>query len=91
MQYTPPARRANSVTKEAGIDTEDFGITFFGDSLDEIEKVIIEASELQGHWHREHSVRTRRIAEVKYSEGALMDRWRNILAEILNNTEVAAR
>lgn len=44
------------VTKEAGIDTEDFGITFSNDSLDEIERVIVEVSELPEDWHSEHSI-----------------------------------
>ena len=79
------------VTKEAGIDTEDFGVPFSGDSLEEIERVIIEVSELKENWHREHSVRTRRIAEVKYSENALVEKWRGILTEILNSAEVAAK
>ena len=72
------------VTREAGLDTEDFGITFADDSLEEIERVIIEVSELPGSWHMERSVRTRKASEEKYSEDAFMDRWRNILAEILN-------
>jgi glycosyltransferase involved in cell wall biosynthesis len=72
------------VTKEAGIDTEDFGITFAGDSLAEIERVIVEVSGLPESWHRQQSVRTREVAEYKFSEDAFMDRWRDILAEILN-------
>jgi glycosyltransferase involved in cell wall biosynthesis len=72
------------VTKESGIDTEDFGITFADDSLEEIEKAILEVSRLPESWHRERSSRTRRVSEMKYSEDALVERWRNILAEVLN-------
>jgi glycosyltransferase involved in cell wall biosynthesis len=72
------------VTKEAGIDTEDFGVTFCDDSLAEIERTIIEISALPESWLREHSVRTRQVAEQKYSEDAFMRRWRDVLAEILN-------
>ena len=72
------------VTKEAGIDTEDFGVTFSDDSLAEIERVILEVSGLPEGWLRERSLRTRRVAEEKYSEGAFINRWRGILTEILN-------
>lgn len=75
------------VTRAAGIDTEDFGVTFSDDSLEEIEKVIREVSQLSEEWHREHSIRTRKIAEEKYSEDAFLSRWREILADILDKGE----
>lgn len=71
------------VTKEAGIDTEDFGITFSDDSLEEIERVIVEVSEKPGSWHRERSIKTRKVSEEKYSEDAFIERWRHILGEII--------
>jgi glycosyltransferase involved in cell wall biosynthesis len=74
------------VTKEAGIDTEDFGITFSDDSLEEVERVIVEVSQKSEEWHREQSIKTRKVAEEKYSEEAFINRWRDILNEILNNT-----
>ena len=49
------------VTKQAGIDTEDFGIMFADDSLDEIERVIKEVSELLQEWHRDRSIKTRKV------------------------------
>ena len=84
------------LTREAGIDTEDFGVTFRDDSLEEIERVVREVSELSEEWHREHSSRTRRAAETKYSEDAFLKRWREILGEILgrdscHNTNRVAR
>lgn len=60
------------VTREAGIDMEDFGVAFPDDSLAEIEKVIIEVSQRSESWHREHSIKTRRVSEEKYSEDAFM-------------------
>jgi glycosyltransferase involved in cell wall biosynthesis len=72
------------VTKEAGIDTEDFGVTFSGDSLDEIEQVVRNVSELPADWHRTRSIRTRKVAEERYSEKAFLSRWRQILLEVLN-------
>jgi len=71
------------VTKEAGIDTEDFGITLADDSLEEIERTILELAELPEQWHRDHSIRTRQIAEERFSEKAFINRWREILGDIL--------
>lgn len=73
------------VTREAGINTEDFGITFSDDSLEEIQRVILEVSQLPENWHREHSIRTRKVAEDKYSEEVFVERWRKMLTEILNS------
>ena len=72
------------VTKETGIDTEDFGMTFENDGLEEIERVILEVSRMPESWHREHSIKSRKVSEKKYSEDAFMERWRNMLGEILN-------
>ena len=77
------------VTRAAGIDTEDFGITFLDDSLEEIERVIVEVSQLPESWHRVRSIRTRKVAEEKYSEAAFINRWREILFEILNPPDVS--
>jgi len=71
------------VTKEAGIDTEDFGITLADDSLEEIEKTILELADLPEEWHREHSIRTRQAAEERFSEKAFVNKWREILGDIL--------
>jgi glycosyltransferase involved in cell wall biosynthesis len=76
------------VTREAGIDTEDFGVTFSDDSLDEIERVVREVSQLPADWHREHSIKTHKIAEAKYSEDAFLKRWRSILSEVLRSAQV---
>jgi len=70
------------VTKEAGIDTEDFGVTLANDSLEEIEKTILELANLPAEWLRERSIRTRRVAEAKYSEEAFVRRWREILGDL---------
>jgi glycosyltransferase involved in cell wall biosynthesis len=79
------------VTSEAGIDTEDFGLTFSNDSLDEIEKVIRDVSRRPAEWHREHSLKTRKTAEEKYSEDAFLTRWRHLLAEIIHPAETSRR
>lgn len=71
------------VTREAGIDTEDFGVTFEDDDLERIEKVITELAALPETWHRERSVRTRDAAEKSYTEDSFLSRWRAILSEVL--------
>lgn len=75
------------VTRQAGIDTDDFGITFSSDGLDEIESVIREVSELPEDWHRDRSIKTRKVAEEKYSEDAFLNRWRQILTEIIKQSK----
>jgi hypothetical protein len=75
------------VTREAGIDTEDVGVTFSDDSLEEIERVVREVSQLPEKWHRERSSRTRKAVEEKYSEDAFLNRWRDILAEIVTSSQ----
>lgn len=67
------------VTKESGIDTDGFGITLSNDNIEDIEKTILYLTELSEQWHKEHSIRTREIAEKKFSEGAFMNRWREII------------
>ena len=67
------------VTKEVGIDTDGFGVTLAKDNIEDIEKTIIYLTALPEQWHRKHSVRTREIAEKKFSEDAFMNRWREIM------------
>jgi glycosyltransferase involved in cell wall biosynthesis len=71
------------VTKEVGIDTEDFGITFKNDSLEEIEQTILELSVKPVEWVREKSAATFKVAREKYTEEAFIDRWREIMKDIL--------
>lgn len=71
------------VTRESGIDTEDCGITFVDDSIEEIERTIIEVSRLPETWHKERSLRTCKISEEKYSVNAFKNRWKEILSEVL--------
>lgn len=72
------------VTKEAGIDTEDFGITLTNDTIDEIEKTIINLSQMPVRWCKEKSIKTRKIAEQKYSEEAFINRWKEIIQDIIS-------
>jgi hypothetical protein len=71
------------VTSEAGIDIDGRGSMFADDSLQELESTIRRVAELPPEWHREQSLSTRRLAEARYSEAASVERWRQILGEIL--------
>lgn len=70
------------VTREAGIDTEDFGITCPDDSLDAIERLVRDASERPPDWHRELGARSRQVARNRYTEDVFEARWREIVVEI---------
>lgn len=71
------------VTREAGIDTDDFGITLEDDRISTIEKTILEVSAWPEKKIREHSVKTVSDAKNKFSESAFEKRIRQILSTIL--------
>jgi hypothetical protein len=73
---------------EVGVDTRDFGTTFSDDSPGEIERAIVEMSRRPERWHREHSLTTRAISEAEHTEEALVRRWREILAKIVDGAGV---
>jgi glycosyltransferase involved in cell wall biosynthesis len=72
------------VTKQAGIDTEDFGVTFSDDSIEAIERAVLEVSELPTSWISTRSAHTFGAAKEKFSEDAFVDKWRKMLSEILD-------
>jgi glycosyltransferase involved in cell wall biosynthesis len=72
------------VSREAGIDTEDFGFMLENNTLEEIEKMVLQLAQLPGEKIAGLSGRTRMVCEEKYSEAVFKDRWREILAEIQN-------
>jgi glycosyltransferase involved in cell wall biosynthesis len=73
------------VTRECGLDTEDFGVTFADDSLEEIERVIRNVAGRPPDWHREQSARSRAVARIRHSEAAFADRWRDIVRAIVGS------
>jgi glycosyltransferase involved in cell wall biosynthesis len=75
------------VTKWAGIETGDFGVTL-EETVEDIERVVCYLSQLPAEWHRERSIRARQIAEARYSEEAFIKRWRHVLTETLDNATV---
>ncbi|MFH2107287.1 MAG: hypothetical protein ABII93_01350 [Chrysiogenia bacterium] len=73
------------VSREAGIDTEDFGFMLENCTLEEIEKMILQVSQLPAERIADLSEKTRAVCEEKYSETAFRNRWREIIAEIQYN------
>ncbi len=71
------------VTAEAGLSPDGPAIEFADDSIEEIERVIVEVSQLPPEWHRDRSRRTREIALAEYSEDSFVERWREILRAVL--------
>ena len=71
------------VTREANLDVEDFGVMLADDSLDEIERVILELAGMPEDWYRERSRAARKAAEERYSEVEFFRRWREIFREVL--------
>lgn len=71
------------VTRESGIDTNGFGITFENDSLNEIEKIVLKISKIPSAWVHEYSIKTRKVAEDEYSEQFFTDSLRNTISEII--------
>lgn len=70
------------VTREAGFDPEDVGVTFADDSLEEIDRAIAEVARQPASWHADQSRRARRIAESTYSEEAFRDRWHALIDQL---------
>jgi len=70
------------VTKECGIDMEHFGITLPSDSIEDIEKTVVELSTMSDEWCQEHHTATKEVSLTKYSEEAFQKRWREILSTI---------
>ncbi|MCI0358207.1 MAG: glycosyltransferase [Planctomycetaceae bacterium] len=70
------------VTREAGIDVEDFGVLLADDRLETLERAVLDFAQQPGDWHRSRSLLTRQVAAEKYSEAAFVRRWTDVLAEV---------
>ncbi|GAH28176.1 unnamed protein product [marine sediment metagenome] len=73
------------VSKESGVDVDAFGITLENNSLAQIAETIVRVSQLPSSWHKEHSIKTREVAEKYYSEEAFEKRFREIMSNILKS------
>lgn len=67
------------LTKESGIDTDDFGWLFENDSEQSIEQRILDVSTLSPDELQNRSQRTREVAGTRYSEEAFLSQWREII------------
>lgn len=75
------------VSKEAGIDTADFGLTLSSLSSDEIRKEVDWVSNQSADWHREAAIRVFEAARRDFSQTALTRQFHEILAtEIQDKT-----
>jgi len=70
------------VTKESGIDTENFGITLRSDSLKDIGETIDWISKQSPDWHKLKSEETYKIARRKFSQKAFRYKLNNIFKTI---------
>ncbi len=70
------------VTREAGIDTAEFGVMLADDTLEEIERVVVELAGHPPEWHARRATLTQEVASREYSEEAFVARWRAIIREV---------
>ena len=71
------------VTRETGVATDEVGLTFASDSLEDIERTILEAARCPIAEVASASGRARHLAETRFSQTAFMTRWRAILEDVL--------
>ena len=50
------------ITRETGIDEEDFGVLFGGDELEDVERTVLGAVDREPEWVRERAAGARRAA-----------------------------
>ncbi len=70
------------VTKEAGIDVEDFGIALPSYEVEDIEKTVDWISNQPVEWHQKMSEKTFAVSKRKFSQKAFTKRLTEILKEI---------
>lgn len=70
------------VTRETGIDTASFGVTFSDDELRSIEAKILEVSTSPPSWIEAHSYETRSTAEQSFSSERFVDKWNSLVGEL---------
>ena len=70
------------VTKEAGIDTDDFGVSLPSINAEEIGKAVDWISSQTASWHEDTSRKVLRVARQDFSEAAFGKRFREILIAV---------
>lgn len=76
------------VTREAGIDTDGFGITLPSYGLDDIAGMVDWISRQPAEWHEEMSVEVLAAARQDFSQAAFSKRFREILAQVIEDETV---
>ncbi len=75
------------VSKEAGIDTGDFGITLPSISIEEIGKVVDSIASQSAHWHKDMADKVLTAARQDFSQAAFTQRFRAILTEVMGENK----
>ena len=73
------------VTKEAGIDTDDFGITLPSYKIEDIAAAVDWISSQPAEWHEGTSHKVLEAARRNFSQAAFTRRFREILTEVISN------
>lgn len=71
------------VSREAGIDTDDFGIMLDNCSIEEILRVVQEVSRKSPEWYRERSIRTRNNALQYYTKERFLQSMKDAIEYIV--------
>jgi hypothetical protein len=75
------------VSKEAGIDTRDFGITLPSISIEEIGKAVDSIASQSAHWHKDMADKVLTAARQDFSQAAFTQRFRAILTEVMDENK----
>ena len=70
------------VTRESGIDVEEFGILLTDVSVEGIESVVLNAAQMNDQTLKRMSDLTKSTAKSEYSKEAFKKRWRTIIDEV---------
>ena len=78
------------VSKEAGIDTADFGITLLSISTKDIAKTVDWIASQPASWHEEMTHKVLDAARLDFRQAAFSKRFREILTEVIRDNGVGS-
>jgi glycosyltransferase involved in cell wall biosynthesis len=76
------------LSREANIDTKDFGITLPENSVDEILSVVTEVSQKPVAWHQNKSSLTIEEVRENYSPERFLQNMKNAIATVLKSKKI---
>lgn len=76
------------VTKEAGIDTDGFGVTLPSYKIEDIATAVDWVSNQPASWHEEMTLRVLHAARQDFSQATFSTRFREILTEVIRDKTV---